>query len=50
MAEVTKKQKKTKGFKPFPARLKKALKDQWYHIQHQVNKYCGYYAQVQQRM
>jgi ribosomal protein L32 len=50
IGEITKKKKNTKGFKIFPLQLKKPLKDQWYHIQHQVNKYCGYYAQVQQRM
>jgi ribosomal protein L32 len=50
IGEVTEKKKNTKGFKPFPTRLKKPLEDRWYHIQHQVNKYCGYYAQLQQRM
>ncbi|EHS63887.1 uncharacterized protein PGTG_20869 [Puccinia graminis f. sp. tritici CRL 75-36-700-3] len=50
MDEVTEKKKKTKGFKPFPTRLKKPLEDRWYHIQHQVSKYCGYYSQVERRM
>jgi hypothetical protein len=50
MAEAVEKKKNAKGFKPFPLCLKKPLEDQWYHIQHQVNKYCGYYSQVKQRM
>ncbi|OAV98879.1 hypothetical protein PTTG_08163 [Puccinia triticina 1-1 BBBD Race 1] len=50
MAEETEKKKHTKGFKPFPKRLKKPLEDRWYHIQHQVSKYCGYYSQVERRL
>ncbi|PLW04594.1 hypothetical protein PCANC_28863 [Puccinia coronata f. sp. avenae] len=26
------------------------LKNRWHHIQHQVNKYCGYYLQVKRRL
>ena len=48
--EFTEKNKYMKGFKPFPVFTKKPLEDQWYHIQHHVSKYCGYYSQVQQRM
>ncbi|KAI7933118.1 hypothetical protein MJO28_017806 [Puccinia striiformis f. sp. tritici] len=41
---------KGKGFKPFTTRNKKALESQWYHIQHQVSKYCGHFAQADRRL
>lgn len=50
MEEIAKKNKNDKKFKPFPTHLKGALENRWYHIQHQVNKYCGYFLQVQRRM
>ncbi|POV95205.1 hypothetical protein PSTT_16401 [Puccinia striiformis] len=49
MDDVTDKKKNIKGFKPFPTRLQKALEDRWYHISHQVSKYCGCLAQVKRR-
>jgi hypothetical protein len=48
--EIVQKNKGNKKFKPFPIRLKGALENRWYHIQHQVNKYCGYYLQVERRL
>ncbi|KAI7933951.1 hypothetical protein MJO28_017386 [Puccinia striiformis f. sp. tritici] len=41
---------KGKGFKPFTTRNKKALESRWYHIQHQVSKYCGHFAQADRRL
>jgi hypothetical protein len=39
--EIIEKNKNNNKFKPFPTCLKGALENRWYHIQHQVNKYCG---------
>ncbi|KAI7951138.1 hypothetical protein MJO29_009812 [Puccinia striiformis f. sp. tritici] len=49
MDDITEKKKNTKGFKPFPMRLQKPLEDRWYHVSHQVSKYCGCLAQVKRR-
>ncbi|KAI9629894.1 hypothetical protein KEM48_012530 [Puccinia striiformis f. sp. tritici PST-130] len=49
MEEVTEKKKNDKGFKPFLMRLQKPLEDRWYHVSHQVSKYCGCLVQVKRR-
>ncbi|KNF06063.1 hypothetical protein PSTG_00577 [Puccinia striiformis f. sp. tritici PST-78] len=49
MEEVTGKKKNNKGFKPFPMRSQKPLEDRWYHVLHQVSKYCGCLVQVKRR-
>ncbi|PLW19351.1 hypothetical protein PCANC_09121 [Puccinia coronata f. sp. avenae] len=50
MEKVVENDKNKKGYKAFLTRMKGALENRWYHIQHQVSKFYGFHAQVVRRL
>ncbi|OAV97278.1 hypothetical protein PTTG_26107 [Puccinia triticina 1-1 BBBD Race 1] len=50
MQEHVKEHKNEKNFTPFPLRLQGALESRWSLILHRVNKYCGFFLQVERRL
>ena len=48
--EYTEDHKNNQHFKPFPNQLQGALESRWSLILHRVNKYCGFFANVERRL